>query len=472
QSWQTLSDLKTRYESEDLIYGNQAYSIKALQDDYLKNTMTLQQQLNDEKDAKERQKLKKRLNSEIKDYRKKLLRLHNYPLVTDLIGIGGDMPKNFDKDMARFNKNITRSIYEMSFLGIIPVRSGRHTSSSYGLWGYIGTYQAIGSPAIAEPRKLNWVKTEISEADVIRSTFPAFGWQESLPFLRHMTYGNLLRTLSLPAIHITQPIAAASRRYGLIADGMPGQLEPQFPSKPHPWKAMGELGGAIAHFVPSPVSIYTYSRLWMNPAREGAFSKRFRKLNDVKYAMYKAASVSGVKNYALEGQTDRQSYKVGPYSRMMGSVDKIYSSSLAGSYPPVYYTDPYGRSLTFPWIAENINRVTPGTMSERSEKSIMSDIFRREKPAIEQMYERKSFLKQYGWKKEVWGLAPAHLPYGMITGAFREAKYRMQRNKYKDIIKMRTCPKCGQKYFGSNHVCRGAGPIGGGPQRHVLGHPI
>jgi hypothetical protein len=321
-------------------------------------------------------------------------RLERYDKTT---GFGTD--ESFDPNMARFSRDLARASYEMAFLGILTVRSGRATSSSYGSWGYIATHAASSGPQLMEPRKDNWIKNEWSEADLITSLYNPAGWQNNIPVLKHFTYGNYLRAMSQPALFVAQHVAASTRHSVLMGGDVPSPWEPQYEKMPNYTRAGLTGVGALIKYLPTPLSPLAYAGISLNPARESWLEQtsvgRALHLSDAKQKAYEAASKIGVRNYALEGKSDLDSYRLGGPGNWMGFVDKFYTSDYSGGYPPGHIVRPFGEKRLFQGFMNSYTgKVAPG-LSFGANEYVYPTIYRRETDAITNLRERASIEDAY-----------------------------------------------------------------------------
>jgi hypothetical protein len=305
----------------------------------------------------------------------------------------GQYVDEFDPAMARLSKDLSRSHYEINFLGVIPVRSGRAMSSGYGRDGYIATGQAAFGPGLMDPKRGNWVNTEWSEMDAISSSYQGLPFLENIPVIRHLTYGNFLRAMAFPAVKAAQPFVAASRLGVLKAEGLPSPYEPQY-AYDSDWKG-GAKGfvQAMGTYMPFPLNLPFAATAMLNPSKGGKFS----------YKIYEAFARAGFRNYAMEGKTDWATlYSGGPNSRM-GYIDKFYTSTYAGGYQPVNFNTPYGDVRMFPAWAATTSRAMPGFMQGRADAAY-SNIFRTETRAFDMQKERNMEEAGQGAKRELAGL--------------------------------------------------------------------
>ncbi len=328
--------------------------------------------------------------------------------------------EDFDPEMAHLSRRYSQDSYGTMFMGIIGVRSGRAMSSLFDVQGYIATGQALWGSAVMEPRRNNWVGMEWSEADVAWATYPGASFQDRIPFARHLTYGNFLRTMATPAIMANQPIAAAMKGSILAAEGIPGSWEPQYQYNMD-WKKGVTSGLAgIATFSPFripmtalgyglsklnvPVSTDGYSATNLNPARDGWFARstigKALHWDDIKYELYSAYSKHNT-SYALEGKTDTESFSAGGPILRMGNIDQYYMADYGGGYQPMFSMSPFVKRRTFPsWVA-NMNANAPGLIGGHFDMAT-PEIFRRETSAAEHFAGRAGYehLDQYGRPKE------------------------------------------------------------------------
>ncbi|MFH1470812.1 MAG: hypothetical protein ABIF01_03625 [Candidatus Micrarchaeota archaeon] len=291
-------------------------------------------------------------------------------------------PNYLDHGMAGLSKRFGMEAYGQMFLGIIGVRSGRAMSSMYDAQGYIATGQAIWGNAVMEPRRHNWVDMEWTEADVAAAMFPGAGFQEKIPIVRSLTYGNFLRAMATPSLLINQPIAAAMRESNIADIGIPGPWEPQYQYRyQHGIRRALNTGiQGVLSLMPAPLNFFGGPNITNNPARNtmlerSALGKALH-LSDLKYGVYNMYSRVGP-NYALEGKTDKESFSVGGPIYRMGNIDQYYTADYGGPYPPMIYMSPFMKRRSFPsWVA-NMNANYPGMVGGHYDMT-QPEIFRRE----------------------------------------------------------------------------------------------
>ncbi|MFH0818132.1 MAG: hypothetical protein V1909_05895, partial [Candidatus Micrarchaeota archaeon] len=286
-------------------------------------------------------------------------------------GVYGNAFETGDLDpvMAGLSKRYAEESYGMFFLGIIGVRSGRAMSSLYDTQGYIATGQSMWGNAVMEPRRGNWTEIEWAETDVAKASFPGSEFQSGIPVLRHLTYGNFLRMMAIPAIMANQPVAGAMRQSNLASGGIPAPWEPQYQQAPARFlKNLGYGLQGISGSMPFPFNVIGTGAFGtnINPVRDGAF----------KNLLYSQHSKHAY-NYSLEGKTDREGWSVGGPIYRMGNIDQYFMGDYGGPYPPMIYRSPFMKQRSFPAWVGNLSAKTPGMVSGHFDIA-QPEVFRRE----------------------------------------------------------------------------------------------
>jgi len=333
--------------------------------------------------------------------------------------------RNFDPATARFIRELTRSSYDMAFMGVIAVRSGRAMSSGYGEDGYIATGQSNWGPGLMEPKHGGWITNEWSEAHVVPHAFPVGRWREDIPVLKSMGYGNFMYASTYPAIFAAQWFSTATRRVTSVGDGMPTPWEPQYPKRPGFAKAVGAAATSLPLYF-LPLTPLIYPMILMDPMKEGRFARsrlgQAMHVTDIKYGIAKAYSAVGIRNYAMEGPTSLDAFRVGGPSWMAWAGDMFFTSDYRKGYQPVYFNNAGGRQYPFPGFSGTMNRTGLGYATTSRMDWVVPEIFRRETHIGDKLESHESSEKQLGFRKLATLTAP--------TWGFRKFVYDpIQRRK-------------------------------------------